>query len=153
MVVQAHQAEKETIQTRTFTNYNHAHTLTVLYHEVLRHFRVTTKWIRRRRAVLVPRVDYAWSTTSVRKHRTILAALLDSQAKPGFDALERLLVMETDDTYNPHPAPAITQPRNWRFSAFEFTVTAAEDLSEGSVYAGARLVSAVATVPMRGGGW
>jgi hypothetical protein len=29
VVIQAHQAEKETIQTRTFTNYNHAHTLTV----------------------------------------------------------------------------------------------------------------------------
>src|SRR5690606_33662265 len=46
VVIQARQEESESIQTRTFTNYNHSHTLTVLYYEVLRHFRVTTEWVR-----------------------------------------------------------------------------------------------------------
>lgn len=53
VVIQARQEEKESIQTRTFSNYNHSHTLTVLYYEVLRHYRVTVEWVRRRRAVLV----------------------------------------------------------------------------------------------------
>lgn len=123
VVVQAHQAEKETIQTRTFTNYNHAHTLTVLYHEVRRHFRVTTKWIRRRKAVLVPRSEFAWDDANIRQHRTVLEpALLDPTAAPGFDALGQLLVVETDDQNNPQPVPpVITQPRDWNFSTFVVT--------------------------------
>ena len=53
VVIQARQEEKESIQTRTFSNYNHSHTLTVLYYEVLRHYRVTVEWVRRRPAVLL----------------------------------------------------------------------------------------------------
>ncbi len=137
VVVQAHQAEKETIQTRTFTNYNHAHTLTVLYHEVLRHFRVTTKWIRRRRAILVPRSPFAWDDASIRQHRTVLErALLDSAAAPGFDALSQLLVVETDDQNNPQPVPpVISQPRDWKFSTFVVTCRVdQETIDDGATF-------------------
>ena len=53
VVVQARQEEKQSIQTRTFSNYNHSHTLTILYYEVLRHFRVVTEWIDRKPALLI----------------------------------------------------------------------------------------------------
>ena len=61
----------------------------------------------------------------MRQHRNILEpALLDPLAKPGFDALEQLLVVEADDKYNPQLAPPpITQQRNWLFSEFEFTTS------------------------------
>ena len=42
VVVRSAQSEKEAIETRTVVNYNHSHTLTILYDEVLRHFRVVT---------------------------------------------------------------------------------------------------------------
>jgi hypothetical protein len=53
VVVQTTQSEKETIETRTVVNYNHSHALTILYYEVLRHFRVVTEYLRRRPVVLV----------------------------------------------------------------------------------------------------
>ena len=48
----AAQAEHEAIETRTVVNYNHSHALTILYYEVLRHFRVVTEFVRRRPALL-----------------------------------------------------------------------------------------------------
>ena len=143
VVVQAHETEKETIQTRTFTNYNHAHTLTVLYHEVLRHFRVTTKWIRRRRAVLVPRADYAWEARAVRKYRAALEpAILDPHAQAGFDALEQLLLVQTDDQINPKAAPArVIQQRDWQITSFVFTIEVGEDETTSGVHIELRLGS------------
>ena len=52
VVVQTTQNEKETIETRTVANYNHSHALTILYYEVLRHFRVVTEYVRARPIVL-----------------------------------------------------------------------------------------------------
>lgn len=92
VVVQARQEETESIQTRTFSNYNHSHTLTVLYYEVLRHYRVTVEWVRRRRAVLakVPKRVTVFDVETILKYRFRLEnALLDSTLKPGFDALEK----------------------------------------------------------------
>ena len=92
VVIQARQEEQESIQTRTFTNYNHSHTLTILYYEVLRHFRITVEWVRRRPAVLakIPtRIDQ-FDTAALIGHRHVLeAALLDPSLKSGFDVLEK----------------------------------------------------------------
>jgi hypothetical protein len=92
VVIQARQEETESIQTRTFSNYNHSHTLTVLYYEVLRHFRVTVEWMRRRPAVLakVPARLTALDDATLLRHRFLLEpALLDPGLKTGFDALEK----------------------------------------------------------------
>jgi len=95
VVVQSTQSEREAIETRTVVNYNHSHTLTVLYYEVLRHFRVVTELARRRPAVLV-RLKTHWfdGTTTVQEaleHRAALeAALLDTKFAGGFDSVERL---------------------------------------------------------------
>jgi len=53
VVVQTTQSEKESIETRTVVNYNHSHALTILYYEVLRHFRTVTEYVRRRPIALV----------------------------------------------------------------------------------------------------
>ncbi|MER8366888.1 hypothetical protein [Mesorhizobium sp. M1378] len=92
VVIQARQEEKESIQTRTFSNYNHSHTLTVLYYEVLRHYRVTVEWVRRRPAVLakLPERLAALDEAALVKHRHLLEpALLDPTLKAGFDAIEK----------------------------------------------------------------
>jgi hypothetical protein len=95
VVIQARQEEKQSIQTRTFSNYNRSHTLTILYYEVLRHFRVTVEWVRRRQAVLIELDDKLFDDPAVDQialeNRTVLqAALLDSTRAEGFDALDRI---------------------------------------------------------------
>ncbi len=94
VVVQARQEEKETIQTRTFSNYNHSHTLTILYYEILRHYKVTVEWIRRRQAVLVPTAPDWFTSADAPRHalqnRTVLEqALWDKKYLEGFNSLER----------------------------------------------------------------
>ena len=124
VVVQARQEEKEAIQTRTFTNYNHAHTLTILYYEVLRHYRVTVEWMRRRQVALVPRPARTWTAELARTYRAILEpAVFDPKAKAGFEAIERLLQAETDDVVNPKPPPPpIAQERDRQITSFLFTI-------------------------------
>ena len=45
VVVQGHQAEAARAQTRVIANYNHGHALTIMYYEVLRHYRVLTRLV------------------------------------------------------------------------------------------------------------
>jgi len=92
VVIQARQEEKESIQTRTFSNYNHAHTLTVLYYEVLRHYRVSVEWVRRRPAALIAGTAVAATITSeyvTNKRFVLLPNLLDSSYAASFDATAR----------------------------------------------------------------
>ncbi|KAA6449232.1 hypothetical protein DX932_30310 [Bacillus cereus] len=108
VVLQARQEEKESIQTRTFTNYNHSHTLTILYYEVLRHYRVTVEWVRRRPALLmkIPNKVFTTSDFETTKEQDgsikeinfkklityrfqLEPVLLDPTLKAAFDALEK----------------------------------------------------------------
>ncbi len=92
VVVQASQAEKEVIETRTVANHNHCHALTVLYYEVLRHWRITTRVAHKQDVVLVKRTVYTFNVDFdfVRRHRRILeAALLDPSLRTCFDAIDR----------------------------------------------------------------
>ncbi|WP_396956920.1 hypothetical protein [Nitrosomonas sp.] len=143
VVIQARQEEKESIQTRTFSNYNHSHTLTVLYYEVLRHYRVTVEWVRRRPAVLISRADRIWTAEVARKYRALLEpAVFDPRAKAGFDALEQLLLAETDDAINPKPAPPpVIQQRDWQITSFLFTVEVGEEETTSGVHIEARLTN------------
>lgn len=106
VVVQSVQAEKENIQTRTVVNYNHSHALTILYYEVLRHFRVVTERVRSTAALLV---DYEvkpfkpLSDLLTTNRAVIKAALLDPKFASSFDALDR--VIERNRVPPPPPPP------------------------------------------------
>lgn len=115
VVVTARQEESEAVQTRTFTNYNHAHTLTILHYQILRHFRVVTRWVRRRRVLLVASDPIDWTYKLALQERPVLEpACFDLYAKAGFDALERVMVHWTDDVVNPKGGPTpITQERDF----------------------------------------
>ncbi len=92
VVVQSKQEEKENIQTRTFTNYNHSHTLTILYYEILRHFRVVTEWVSRKPLALLPFEKLPFSDDLILLHRHLLEPnLIDSSLKAGIDSLEKLI--------------------------------------------------------------
>lgn len=114
VVIQARQEEKESIQTRTFSNYNHSHTLTVLYYEVLRHYRVTVEWVRRRPAVLLklPARLATLDDPSLVRHRFLLERfLLDPTMKAGFDALEkRDSIAHHQAVHGINPAAPVTAP-------------------------------------------
>lgn len=98
VVIQARQEEKESIQTRTFSNYNHSHTLTILYYQVLRHYRVTVEWVRRRPAVLVKmplKLPGVLASNILLARRYLLEPfLLDPKLSAAFDAAARFALGE-----------------------------------------------------------
>jgi hypothetical protein len=135
VVIQSRQEEKESIQTRTFTNYNHSHTLTILYYEVLRHFKVIVEWVRRRPAVLVNYKNIEFDNELILKYRYLLEnALLDPRLKDGFDALNKLV--QVQNFYNINSInPNLIPPKPFsegdiEFSLFEFGVKTAEGLKD-----------------------
>jgi hypothetical protein len=90
VVIQASAQEHNYVETRTVTNNNHCHALTVQYYEVLRHFRVDTEYAGRQKAILMPYqlVDFTWEIAL--RHRTVLErVLLDRELLACFDAIVR----------------------------------------------------------------
>lgn len=105
VVVQQSQAEKSEVQTRVVANYNHSHALTLLYYEVLRHYRVVTRLTSERPVLFVdyserfqtfvcdetkPDEVIALNRLILDHRRTLEAALLDERVRGCFDALQRL---------------------------------------------------------------
>lgn len=134
VVIQARQEEKESIQTRTFSNYNHSHTLTVLYYEVLRHYRVTVEWVRRRQAVLarIPETLPFEDETNALLYRHLLEpSLLDASLKPGFDAMEKRRTIRLNQTLNginpTAPLPELWWEGNVELELFEICLRAKDD--------------------------
>lgn len=92
VVVQASQREREVIETRTVTNHNHCHAMTVLYYEVLRHYRVVTECVSKQRVLFVSYDVQAFDRQTAFCARLILErVLLDARLRKCFDAVERLL--------------------------------------------------------------
>ncbi len=91
VVIQATQQEQNVIQTRTVTNHNHCHALTVQYYEVLRNFKIVTEFEGRRRVVLIPYkvVSVDWKI-ALRFESLLKAVLLDPSLAGCFEAIMRL---------------------------------------------------------------
>lgn len=95
VIVQGSQAETSRAQTRIVANYNHGHAMTILYYEVLRHYRVVTRVTNARLALLIdynsflPRLQDDGYLLS---HRADLEmTLMDQALKPSFDAVARVV--------------------------------------------------------------
>ena len=138
VVIQARQEESESIQTRTFSNYNHSHTLTILYYEVLRHFRVTVEWVRRRPAVLVKmplKLPGVLTANILLGRRYLLEPyLLDKKQGAAFDAAGRYALGEEKLKRETNKWAANTQTNDPGAKAFvkliaQFTTTG-DDTSE-----------------------
>ena len=130
VVVHSTQSEHEAIETRTVVNYNHSHALTILYYEVLRHFRVATELVRRRPALLTnihggitypfvvfpppfstepPRTEIRINWAEILENRKLLeAALLDDRYNECFDIVERR--RHRDFVRSSGPAPVSKGP-------------------------------------------
>lgn len=118
VVVQSTQNEKEAVETRTFTNYNHSHTLTVLYYQVLRHFRIEVRWSHREAALLVQPLggeDLAEKEVVDYLANILRPNLLNPAHLSGFDALRRSLELPSQSaTATP------SSQGDLEFEAFEF---------------------------------
>lgn len=123
VVVQTAQAEHEAVETRTITNYNHSHALTILYYEVLRHYRLVTEFVRRRPAVMtnihggiayfvsIPPTHWEIYWPTIVENRKLLeSVLLDDRLKEGFDVVERRLRQQLVDKLFPPPSPPPPPP-------------------------------------------
>lgn len=133
VVVHSTQSEKEAIETRTIVNYNHSHALTILYYEVLRHFRVATEFVRQRPAVFV-KFKTDWfdnlngALRSIVDNQAVLAgALLDARLAGAFNAVDRVAEGRYRDLSQPFPKqpPVIVDPNPPpRFHFFTFEMRA-----------------------------
>ena len=157
VVVHSVQAEKEAIETRTIVNYNHSHALTILYYEVLRHFRVVTERVRVRPALLVDYdvtpffvnvpippsgISIKTDTGLLASYRNVLkAGLMDAKFASGFDALDRIEQRGKLASFTPTSAPFDEGKRGFVF--FEFEVATGSEISDEdykSVEFGASLI-------------
>jgi hypothetical protein len=106
VVIQSAQQGSQNLQTRTVRNYNHSHAMTLLYYEVLRHYRVVTERGDVGPALLLPQEMRDFDETGVFAYRRFLEpALLVKSLQPGFDAVEILFALERDPPAPPQPVP------------------------------------------------
>lgn len=91
VVIQASQAERDALQTRTVSNYNQNHALTIQYYEVLRHFEVVTAFEAVEPILLVPFLPLRFDRETALRFRRILERnALDPRIREWLDASERL---------------------------------------------------------------
>lgn len=91
VVVQATQAEANTLSTRIVANMNRGHALTILYYEVLRHLAVRTEYRKADPAVLIPVQPILFDKDLALRYRAQLEPQLpDRKYALGFDAIERM---------------------------------------------------------------
>lgn len=90
VIVQATQSESNSLQTRRVANHNHCHALTIQYYEVVRQYRLLTKFVGRRQAVLIPFAPFVFDWHAALRFRTVLEqVLLDRSLVRCFEALVR----------------------------------------------------------------
>ena len=119
VVVQVDSEEKSQLQTRVFFNNNRGHTMTVLYYEMLRHFRMVVHLNRKYRAILVSRGNWVFDEQDkllLSKQYVLGPALLDQSLLPAFDAIRRADLIRWELERNP-PPPVST----WEEANFEIT--------------------------------
>lgn len=114
VIVQATQAERETVQTRIVRNHNHSHALTILYYEVVRHYLIRALRKRTDKVIFIkyPVREFLFldleTKKFIRKHESILhQSLLDNRLHKGFDALSKI----PDPENTSPPSLEIRQPR------------------------------------------
>ena len=109
VVMQSTASGSQNLQTRTVRNYNHSHALTILYYEVLRHYRVVVERGVILPAILLQELMPDFEEVAVFTYRRFLEPVLQMpELQPGFDAIEKLFAAESDPPPPPVPDPSLT---------------------------------------------
>ena len=75
IIQEVEQTESETVTTRSVTNYNHMHALSVQYYEVVQIYRVSTNVSEVEKCLFAPmKVIENWTPQLIRQHRAALVA-------------------------------------------------------------------------------
>ncbi|CAN5477554.1 hypothetical protein BH10PSE14_BH10PSE14_14480 [soil metagenome] len=130
VVVQSTQSEHAEANTRVVANYNHAHSLTILYYEILHHYKVTTEFLRTRRCLLVSYADRLIDFNDdhqIDRFRYILkTVLLDKSLVPALDLITKLLF------YKGTIASA-QLPSDYKFTMFQIRLKTGDDGTNSDV--------------------
>lgn len=87
----ATQGERFSVQTESVANYNHCHSLTIQYYEVMRHLRVEQRLASVQECIFVPLILSPFSHEKTLRWREALARrLINRRFFSGFDAIERI---------------------------------------------------------------
>jgi hypothetical protein len=133
VVIQASQEETNFLQTRTVTNHNHCHALTIQYYEVLRNFKITTEFVAKRKAILVPYALIHFTDVLALRFRTILErALLDPELIKCFDAMIRL--KHCTNLYSEERPPVQPEKEPARIGRYELILETGERQTWGPVW-------------------
>jgi hypothetical protein len=80
IVQEVWQSESEEIRTRTVTNYNHMHALTIQYFEVVQMYSVATRVADVQRCLYIPLKSIPWAQENIMRYKSVLlASSLDSR--------------------------------------------------------------------------
>jgi hypothetical protein len=149
VVVQTTQEESEHIETRAFANFNRGHTMTVMYYEVLRHFRLVSQFTKQYRAVLLPRpgthtVDTGgvvpgglqlpgWDLEDdallLDRQYVIRGTLLDASLSSAFDALLRVDKIRAEQKRKPPVSATPPDPGEKIFTQFHMHFSVGNETS------------------------
>jgi hypothetical protein len=90
VVIQSEQAEAAEARTRTVSNYNHSHALTVLYYEVLQHQRLLTRPTAIRPVLFLKHRTDDFTFELIERYRSAIAgALLDDAVRSCLDVVTK----------------------------------------------------------------
>ena len=141
VVMQVDQSESSNVQTRTVANYNHGHALTILYYEVLRHFRLITRVASERNALIVDysdwKLDYNDLAYLLNRRMIFEAVLLDERLRPSFDLLEAATIAKLkydEEKLKWDNLPKNADPGDTQIQRLEVTFTTGDDATDGDPY-------------------
>ncbi|HYP09279.1 MAG TPA: hypothetical protein VER03_23850, partial [Bryobacteraceae bacterium] len=102
VVTSRQQSESVSVTAEVVANYNHCHSMTVEYFEVLKHYRVDLELASVQECLFIPlqmtRFD---EMKAIRWRETLSRYLRDINLAPGFDAIERILTGYADSDLPP----------------------------------------------------
>ncbi|MBN1872820.1 MAG: helix-hairpin-helix domain-containing protein [Anaerolineae bacterium] len=91
VVTTATQGERFSVETEVIANYNHCHSLTMQYFEVLRHMQVEVRLSSVQECLFIPLIMSSFDHQKILRWREPLAGyILDEQLRCGFDAIGRI---------------------------------------------------------------
>lgn len=91
VVTTATQGERFSAETETVANYNHCHSITMQYFEVLRHLKVRQRLASVQECLFVPFIISQFDHQKILRWREALAPYIyDDELEKGFDAIERI---------------------------------------------------------------
>jgi hypothetical protein len=127
VIVQADQAEKAEARTRIVANYNHSHALTILYYEVLQHYRILTRPAVVRPVLFLKHTPWTFDALGedeayelIEQHyMAISASLLDASLRDCLGVVQKLLCYRQ----NFKPPPTLLPTDDFILTQFLLKIT------------------------------